>query len=612
MHLGGSRLRLSPKLLVKNSLKNSKELLAKVYALARPYGRKKLILITALAFAQGLFQVLGVTSIFPFLALAADPNRLRQSQFGTWLLDWLPEMGDHRLLIIAGVFAIVMLLLSNGVNLLAEFARTRYAHGFGHWLRSALIQKIASRSYTDLLSENSGVLIKKVVGDVMMFTTGVLLPLLDSIARIPTIVLLITLLFFVHPQIATVATLAFGLFYLIVYRLFRKWRASATEGFKTANRGTFTEAQQLFGGIKPVKVHCIEDTFINRFKVHSKQQARLSAWMTLISSAPRYLIESLAFGGVVVAVLISATRGGDLAIILPNLGVMALAGYRLLPTMQHLYSQLNQLATTRHALEEVYDEFRAAKETVSEIDSRSENSFTRPESFQWNREIVLNDVSFQYPTASKPAIEHLNLSIPKNSTLGIIGTTGSGKSTLVDLLIGLHTPSKGELLVDEVPINVANRRAWRMGIGYVPQDIFLIDDTIAANIAFGVTPDQIDQNSLEQAADAAQISGFVRSELPKSWNTTVGERGVQLSGGQRQRIGLARALYHQPSLLVLDEATNALDEETEKRVIESIARIQGSMTMVIITHRPSAVADCDHLIDLSKANRATDRSSKRA
>ncbi len=586
---------------MKNSLKNSKELLAKVYVLARPYGRKKLILIAALAFAQGLFQVLGVTSIFPFLALAADPNRLRQSQFGTWLLDWLPEMGDHRLLIIAGVFAIVMLLLSNGVNLLAEFARTRYAHGFGHWLRSALIQKIASRSYTDLLSKNSGVLIKKVVGDVMMFTTGVLLPLLDSSARIATITLLVALLFFVHPQIAIVATLTFGLFYFIVYRLFRKWRTRATEGFKVANRGTFTEAQQLFGGIKPVKVHCVEDAFINRFKFHSKQQARLSAWMALISSAPRYLIEPLAFGGVVVVVLISVTRGGDLAVILPNLGVMALAGYRLLPAMQLLYGQLNQLTTMRHALDEVYDEFLAAKETVSEIDSRSENKFAMPTPYQWHQQLVFDNVSFQYPTASKPAIKHLNLSIPKNSTLGIVGTTGSGKSTLVDLLIGLHTPTEGEILIDSERLFPENRRAWRMGIGYVPQDVFLIDDSIAANIAFGISSDLVDQDSLRQAAEAAQILDFVEEELPKSWDTGVGERGVQLSGGQRQRIGIARALYQKPSMLILDEATSALDLETERRVIDSLESLQGSLTMIIVAHRHSAIEGCDRCIDLGSA-----------
>lgn len=572
--------------------------MAKVYGLARPYGRKKLILITALSFAQGLFQVLGVTSIFPFLALAADPNRLRQSQFGNWFLQWLPEMDDHRLLILAGAFAIAMLALSNGINLTAEFARTRYAHGFGHWLRSILIQKIASRSYTDLLSENSGVLIKKVVGDVMMFTTGILLPLLDSIARIATIALLIALLFLVHPQIAIVATLAFGFFYLIVYRLFRKWRTSATKGFKTANRGTFTEAQQLFGGIKPVKVHCVEDAFINRFKVHSKQQAKLSAWMTLISSAPRYLIEPLAFGGVVVAVLISAARGGDLAVILPNLGVMALAGYRLLPAMQILYSQLNQLATTRHALEEVNDEFLAAKETVSEIDSRSKNGFTRPPPFQWSREIVFNDVSFQYPDTNQPALHHFNLTIPRNTSLGIIGSTGSGKSTLIDLLIGLHSPTEGEILIDSERLFPENKRAWRMGIGYVPQDIFLIDDTITANIAFGIPSDQINESQLREAASAAQILELIENELPNGWETTVGDRGLRLSGGQRQRIGLARALYCKPSLLVLDEATSALDSKTELSVMTSIERLLGSMTMIFIAHRRSTLAICDQILNV--------------
>jgi len=581
-------------------LQSSADLIRKVYTLATPYGRKKLIIVTGFSFAQGVFQVLGVTSIFPFLALAADPARLRNSQFGTEFLEFFPPMDDGRLLLVAGVFAIVMLFLANGVNLAAEFVRTRYAHQFGHWLRVRLLRKIASRPYTDFLQENSGVLVKKVVGDVMGYTSGVLLPLLDSLARIATIVLLIATLFLVHPQIAIFASLGLGLFYVAVFRGLGRYRKRISVGLKAASRGTFTEVQQMLGGIKPVKVHRAEESFIQRFSVHSAQNARLQAWTAILGNGPRYLIEPLAFGGLVVVVLLYAARGENLIAILPNLGVMALAGYRLLPALQLLYSQITQLTTQRHTLEEVFDEFLAAENAAGKDAEFADGRLTAPAPLRWQTAITLENLSFQYPGAEKPVIDRLSLIIPKNTSLGIVGTTGCGKSTLVDLILGLHVPSSGRILIDETPLGPDDRRAWRGGIGYVPQEICLIDDSVAANIAFGVPKENIDPAGLERAAASAQILDFIRNELPSGFKTVVGERGVRLSGGQRQRIGLARALYHQPELLVLDEATSALDTETEDGVMEAITSLSDQITMLVIAHRLRTVEMCDRRIDLSQ------------
>ncbi len=584
-------------------LKNTADLVRKVYILARPYGRKKLAVVTAFSFAQGLFQVLGVTSVFPFLALAADPSRLRDSELGRRFLAALPEMDDSRLLLVAGIFAIVMLLLANGVNLLAEFIRTRYANHFGHWLRVRLLRKIATRPYTDFLQENSSILFKKVIGDVVNYTSGVLLPLLDSIARLATIILLVATLFLVHPQIAVGATLGLGLFYLALFRGLGKWRHRMSEGLKDSFRGTYVEAQQLLSGIKPVKVHRAEEIFLERFAAHSERNARLQAWTSVITNGPRYLIEPLAFGALVIVVLLYAARGQNLVAILPNLGVMALAGYRLLPSLQLLYGQVTQLTTQRHSLEEVFDEFLAA-ENASNKDTESEDGrLTSPPRLNWQRNVTLEGLGFHYPGEEKPVIGNLSLTIPKNSSLGIIGTTGCGKSTLVDLILGLHIPSSGRILVDDTPLGPDNRRAWRGGIGYVPQDIFLIDDSLAANIAFGVSADRIDQSALDRAAAAAQILDFIH-ELPERWATLVGERGVRLSGGQRQRVGLARALYHQPDLLILDEATSALDTETEDGVMRAIANLSGRITMIVIAHRLRTVEACDAQLDLTRQKSA--------
>lgn len=581
-------------------LQSTADLVRKVYLLATPFGRKKLLVVTGFSFAQGLFQVLGVTSVFPFLALAADPERLRNSQFGNRFLNLFPPMDNDRMLLVAGVFAIIMLLLANGVNLLAEFVRTRYAHQFGHWLRVRLLRKIATRPYTDFLQENTGVLVKKVVGDVMTYTNGVLLPSLDSIARLATVAMLIATLFFVHPGIAIAASCGLGIFYLAVFRSLNGYRKRISIGLKEASRGTYIEAQQMLGGIKPVKVHRAEETFIERFSIHSARNARLLAWTSLLGNGPRYLIEPLAFGGLVIAVLFYAARDQDLVTILPNLGVMALAGYRLLPALQILYGQVTQLTTQRHALEEVFDEFLAAENAAGKDDESADGRLSIPSALQWQRAITFENLGFQYPGASKPLFENLFLTVPKNTSLGIVGQTGCGKSTLVDLLLGLHVPTSGKILIDDTTLGPENRRAWRGGIGYVPQDIFLIDDTVAANIAFGVPKEKIVAADLERAATAAQIIDFIQNELPHGWQTLVGERGVRLSGGQRQRIGLARALYHEPELLVFDEATSALDTETEDGVMEAINHLRGQVTMIVIAHRLRTVETCDFRLDLSK------------
>lgn len=582
-------------------LTNASDLIRRIFFLARPFGRRKLIGVFAFSLAQGIFQIIGVSSIFPFLALAADPTQLRDAQAGRWILERLPQMDDAQLLMAAGILALSMLLLSNAVSLASEVNRAHYVRSLGHWLRVGLLQKIASRSYGNFLQENTSVLLKKVTNDVMQYTSGVLLPLLDCIARLNTIVLLLFTLLLINPRVALGAALLFGAFYFSIFRFLGRQRQKVTDGLKIANRGIMLESQQLLSGIKPIKVHRAEEPFLKRFRNHSERQAKLMAWMPLYQNGPRYLIEPLAFGGVVIVVMVYAARGENFISLLPTLGVMALAGYRLLPALQFLYSQVTVLTTTRHALDEVYDEFVAVERGMDQEIPNTRARFTAPAALNWEKEIAIHDLTFQYPGVPKPVIEKLNLTIPKNSSLGIIGTTGSGKSTLVDLILGLHQPTSGSICIDGVALTPENRRAWRGGIGYVPQDIFLIDDTIAANIAFGIAGTEIDPKRLNDAAAAAQILEFIRS-LPKQWESKVGERGVRLSGGQRQRVGLARALYHRPSLLILDEATSALDIETETEVMKAIDSLHGKVTMLVIAHRFSTIEKCKHRLDLSASD----------
>jgi ABC-type multidrug transport system fused ATPase/permease subunit len=577
-------------------LHNASDLIRRVLFLARPYGRKKLALVFFFSLAQGIFQVIGVTSIFPFLAIAADPDRIRHSQFGLRFLALLPPLENRELLITAGVIAIAALLLSNAVNLLSEYARTRYANSFGHWLRVRLLRRMASQPYGYFLQRNSGDLLRKVMSDVMGYVGGVLLPLLDGIARALTAALLLATLFLVQPMIALATAVGLGAFYVIVFRLLARKRQEANEGFRTAFSGSYRDAQQMLGGIKPIKVHRAEEHFLSRFADHSAVVAQMSARVPIVANSTRYLVEPLAFGGLVLAVLVLAARGRDFSDILPNLGVMAVAGYRLVPALQLLYSQVTQVASMRYSLDEVFEEFVAA-----ERDGKSSNvefSAEKSRPIEWHDAITLDTVSFVYPGTDRRVLDRFSFTIQKNKFIGFIGPTGSGKSTLIDLLLGLHRPTSGRVLIDGHPLNPELIPSWQATIGYVPQDIFLIDDTIARNIALGVPDNEIDHARLREVCAMAQILDFIETELRDGFQTTAGERGVRLSGGERQRLGLARALYHGPSLLLLDEATSALDTATEAKLIEALRNLSGKLTIVAVAHRLSTVAGCDKRIDL--------------
>ncbi|MEX0322343.1 MAG: ABC transporter ATP-binding protein [Puniceicoccaceae bacterium] len=573
---------------MKYKLRSIWSFLQKAFFLAQPYGRKKLLGVFLVILIQGLFQVVGVTSILPFLALASNPGGFRQSGIGEKLLSYLPDLTDNQLLLMAGLFAIVMLVTSNVLMLAGEMIRTRYIYGFGHWLRLRLLTRILRNPYSYFLQRNTGELLKKTTGDVMAYVASVLSPLMESIARIITVLFLLTTLVLVDPVLAFFTAVGFTAYYVSIFTFLKKRRKATSDALKMANRGAMKEIHQLLGGVKPIKVHGVEESFLNRFAKHSAVQASLHKWFPLYQNSPRYFIEPVAFGGMVALVLILSSRGDNFTDVLPTLGVMALIGYRLIPSFQLLYGSATGMTLMVHCLEEVYEEFVEVESERIQLSTRRER-----ERLEWSDTLHLKDITFQYNEAPVPVIQGLDLKIKRNQFVAFVGSTGSGKSTVIDIIMGLHTPQSGGLVLDGKPIEQDLVRRWRLGIGYVPQEIFLLDDTIAANIAFGIGPDEIDMEQVKRVAEVAQIKEFIDSELPDGFLSEVGERGVRLSGGQRQRIGLARALYHKPSLLVLDEATSALDMETEAALMQAIEGLYGQITLVVIAHRLSTVQRAD-------------------
>ena len=569
--------------------------------MALPYGRLKLFGVLGLILFNGLLQLVGVTSVFPFFALAAEPERIRRSQFGGWLLHFLPPMDTNQLLVVAGSFAIAMLVLASLGSMASEYLRIRYAYGFCHWLRQRVFSSYAAQPYAFFLRRNSADLNQRLF-DVQAFITNVLLPIGEILTRLVLVVLLVGAVFLVQPWVALGAVFVFGGFYLLVFLWLRPRTRAVGNGLQFHNVGFWKHANQFLQGIKTVLVHGKARYFMDHALEHSARIGHFQSKIPIYSNGPRYLIEPIAFGGLVAIVVVMALRGRPFSDILPNLSVMALAGYRLLPALQLLYGQLVTVAANNYTLKQLEEEILDIEEETADVVGTPRTVPTertsQPMTFQ--RDLRLENLTFQYPAATEPVLKDYNLTITKNESVGIAGPSGSGKSTLVDLMLGLHVPQVGALRVDGVPLTQQNLSAWRQMIGYVPQDIYLLDDTIAANIAFGVEPKDVDPATLREAALAAQILEFIEQELPQGFETTVGERGVRLSGGQRQRIGLARALYHRPQVLILDEATSALDHRTELAVMETIYRLQGTLTIITIAHRLSTLERCDRIIRLEK------------
>lgn len=570
------------------------ELIQSIYRLAAPYGRGKIALLFLFSLVQGLFQVAGVTSIFPFLALVADPVAFKSTGFGRRIIEIFPGAGDKELLIGAGVLTVLFLFMANLSLLVGEVVRARYVHGLGHWLRTRVLGHIISNPYPYFLRHNTGELLKKAAGDVMTFVVGILAPFLDLTARVITLILLVVVICWVDPVLCLFMGGTLGLFYWIAYILMKPLRVRTSEGLKAANRGAMREALQAIGGIKPIKLQGVEQVFLKRYSYWSEQQARLSTWIPVIGNSPRYLVEPIAFGAVVGLVIWALHMNADLAALLPTLGVFALAGYRLVPNLQLVYGSLTGITTSLHAMEEIRDELAGCLDSVED--------FTKPAASRlvWHSEIALRGVDFGYGNGRESIFKNLNLRIPKNACVAIMGETGCGKSTIADLLLCLLEPRRGTLLVDGSPLELRDVRRYRSGIGVVPQEIFLIDDTLAANVAFGVPDLQRDEKRVLEALEMCQLMGPNGLTNGLKLETRVGDRGVRLSGGQRQRIGLARALYHRPDFLILDEATSALDSETEYALLQAIDRIREKITILVIAHRPSTIQRADIVYRLEK------------
>lgn len=573
------------------------KVLRKLFSILTSREKRNLYLLFLIVLIMAGLQVVSVASIMPFLSVASDPETINQNQYLNWAFNQFGFESNDNFLIFLGVASLFALIVSNTFIVFSTWALQKYIWRRNHSLSRRLLRSYLSRPYEYFLTRNSAELGKNVLEEVKEVTNRMLRPALMGVSKGIVGVFIIGFLVFVDPTVAVTMALVLGVSYGGIYFLVRTRIGESGRKRVEANTQRFQCVREALGGIKEVKLLGKESEFLNRYDGPSKRYADFQAEYKVITKVPRYALEAVAFGGIVLIAIYLIAARNSVQQVVPILGLYAFAGYRLMPALQTAFKGLTSSRFNLAALEELHKEMSARSQ--SDSSRLSIDSSTETKALPLKNQLLIDSITFYYPEAEEPAIEDLTLRVPARTMMGFVGKTGSGKSTMMDLVLGLLRPQKGEITVDGSLLKGETLRRWQRNIGYVPQDIHLFDDNILRNIAFGVSEEDIDMGRVEEVTRRASIYSFITDELSEGWQSEVGEGGVRLSGGQRQRIGIARALYHDPSLLVLDEATSALDQSTEAEVLESIYGLKNDHTILLVSHRLSTVERADNICMLA-------------
>lgn len=568
--------------------------LIKILYLLTPYERKQAGVLIGLILIMALLDMIGVASILPFMAVLTNPSLIETNIILNTMFQALSIFGvenNQQFLVALGFLVFVLLIVSLSFKAVTTYAQVRFIQMCEYNIGKRLLEAYLYQPYSWFLNHNSSDLGKTILSEVSQVVGGGIRAYIDLIAKSLIVIALITLLIIVDPKLAFIISLILGGAYLLIFYFIRAFLDKIGKKRIKNNQLRFTAVMEAFGAIKETKVGGFEKYHIKNFSTSAQIYAQAQASSQVVSQLPRFILEAVAFGGILLIMLYVMVQTGNFNSSLPIISLYVFAGYRLMPSLQQLYAASTSLTFIGPALDKLTEDFKSLKPFV-------ENQ--QQDVLSFNKTISLKSINYNYPNTSRTALNNINLSIPIKSTVGLIGSTGSGKTTILDIILGLLEPQKGKLEVDEKVITKQNLRSWQQNIGYVPQHIFLADETVATNIAFGIEFKDIDYDAVEKASKMASLHEFVTNELPKQYQTTIGERGIRLSGGQRQRIGIARALYHNPKVLILDEATSALDSQTEKEVMDAVHKLGKDITIILVAHRLNTVKNCDIIFKLEK------------
>lgn len=603
--------------------------ISKILVLLSLKERRRGAMVLSMVIIMALLEAVGVASVIPFLSVLGNPDTVHTSQILSKLYNGIGFDSINSFLMVLGAAAFLVIIFSAFFRILTYYILNRFVQMRRHSISERLLETYLRQPYTFFLDRHSGDMAKNILSEVDQVISNVFQPCIQIIAYSVVILSIVGMLMYINPFLTTWVILIIGGIYLGIFISVRSFLTSLGRDRVKANQERFTAACEALGGIKDIKLLGRETTYLSKFHRPSMRLARYQATNETISKIPKFAVEAVAFGGIIALVLVLlASQGGlsgnALGAILPMLGLFAFASYKILPATQNIFHGFARLRFGMGALEVVSNDINL-RSNLAVIYKKV------PQPLVPRKLITLNNLTYTYPNASTSALKNINLEIKVGTSVGLVGSTGAGKTTLVDVILGLLKPQEGEIYVDSYPVfgniysiyknekysyhnknakkikgstskkNIINInpdiifRSWQQTLGYVPQNIFLTDTTVAENIALGVPMKDIDMDQVKKCAKMAHIHEFIINDLDWGYDTLVGERGIRLSGGQRQRIGIARALYNDPKVMVFDEATSALDTGTEKAVMQAIEHMHGERTIIIIAHRLSTVKKCDNI-----------------
>ena len=579
-----------------------RQILRKLSYLLSAREKRNAVILFVLTWIGALLDVVGVGAIPAFVGVISMPEKLLERAPVRAVYDALEMTSADEMVMWAALALIVVFVVKNGYLTFLAYVGARYNSGRRVSISNRLFRAYLRSPYTFHLQRNTAELLRNTNSESGTIVSGVVSPLMTLTQEFLTLVLVFVLLMLWEPVVTLVVFAVMGTITVVFYRA---TRAKISEYSKESQRHRKLSVQavnQGLGGFKDARVLGREGFFLSSYSESTWFQAEADRYKAVIGALPKLFLETVAVAGMLGVSALLVAQDRPLESIIPTLTLLGVAVIRLMPSFQKVASSVNSLKWGERALDAVYDDL--ALLDAQEEEFRMRQQAKKPVAFE--REIRFDRLTYQYPGQADHALRNVSLTIPKGASVGFVGPSGAGKTTIVDVLLGLLDPTEGRVLVDGTGIE-GRMAGWQRKIGYIPQTIYLTDDSVRGNVAFGMGEDEIDDDAVWAALEAAQLRDMVEG-LPDGLDTKVGERGVRLSGGQRQRIGIARALYHNPEVLVMDEATSALDNQTERQFVEALERLQGSHTLIVIAHRLSTVRNCDTLFMLDEGRLVTEGS----
>ncbi len=548
--------------------------------------KRKAFYVLCMLIVTSLLEAAGVASVMPFVSVLTDPDVIDANEYLSFVYGFLGFEDKQFFIMALGGGFIFVYISALSCKMLTTYAILRFSYMRQHTLGRRLLSAYLRQPYTFFLERNTSDMEKSILSEVTMVTMNFIMPLLRLFSGAVIVVVIVALLISLEPLTSFIMAMSVGALYGILYAASRNMLHRFGRERLSANKKRFIFAAEALNGVKELRLLGREKTYLHMFSDASFRFSHYQSLAKAFGLIPYFGVQILAFSGLVCLLLVLNYVRGGLQEALPVVSLFVFAAYRLIPAFQEVFVNSTQIKTYMPAVEELHKDLLSKESNVSTAFGE------KTEPAQLRRSLELQNVVYVYPGAESAAIDGVSLRVNAKSSMAFVGSTGSGKSTLVDLMLGLLTPTSGDIIVDGKPLTGRLLPAWQRNIGYVPQSIFLADDTVAANIAFGLGLDERDADAVVKAAKAAHIHDFIVNELPQAYDTLLGERGVRLSGGQRQRVAIARALYHDPDVLVFDEATSALDTVTEKAVMQSVENLFGKKTIIMVAHRLSTVKRC--------------------